>query len=87
MTFEPKAWLWFLSSYAPLWVILGLRFHPILLRASMIVLGAAGIAYVVFIVKRNAGERPANTTLTIRGDGGAEVIGYLAAYVLPPGGR
>jgi hypothetical protein len=32
---------------------------------------------------RNACERPSNTTLTITGDAGAEVSGYLAAYLVP----
>lgn len=83
MTFDPKAWLWFLSSYAPLWVMLGLRFHPCWLRIALIALGIACGTYVAFLLTRSANERPSNTTLTITGDAGADVSGYLAAYLLP----
>jgi hypothetical protein len=83
VTPDPKAWLWFLSSYAPLWIMLGLRFSSHVARISLIAFGAACIAYLVFIVSRSAGERPSNATLTITGDAGADVSGYLAAYLLP----
>lgn len=83
MTFDPKAWLWFLSSYAPLWVMLGLRFHPSWLRIGLIAFGLACAAYVAFVLTRSSDERPSNTTLTITGDAGADVSGYLAAYLLP----
>jgi hypothetical protein len=83
VTFDPKAWLWFLSSYAPLWVMLGLRFHAKGLRIGLIVFGFACAAYVAYLLTRGARERPSNTVLTITGDAGAEVSGYLAAYLLP----
>jgi hypothetical protein len=83
MTFDPKAWLWFLSSYALLWIMLGLRFDPLWLRVGLIVFGLACVAYVAFVLARAAGELPSNTTLTIVGNAGAEVSGYLAAYLLP----
>jgi hypothetical protein len=80
---EAKAWLWFLSSYSPLWVMLGLRFDPCWLRAGLVALGFACAAGVAFLLVRGAKERPTNTTLTITGDAGADVSGYLAAYLLP----
>jgi hypothetical protein len=83
MTFDPKAWLWFLSSYAPLWIMLGLRFHPYELRIGLIVFGVACGAYVAFVLTRSVDERPSNATLTITGDAGADVSGYIAAYLLP----
>src|SRR5947209_8519195 len=83
MTFDPKAWLWFLSSYSPLWFMLGLRFHPWGLRIGLIAFALLCGAYVAFILTRSADERPSNTTLTISGDAGADVSGYLAAYLLP----
>lgn len=82
-SFDPKAWLWFLSSYAPLWVMLGLRFDKLGLRIGLIAFGLACAALVAFLLARGAGERPSNTELTIAGDAGAEVSGYLAAYLLP----
>jgi hypothetical protein len=83
MTFDTKAWLWFLSSYSPLWVMLGLRFDPCRLRIGLVTFGLACCAYVAFVLTRSAGERPSNTTLTITGDAGTDVSGYLAAYLLP----
>lgn len=83
MTFDPKAWLWFLSSYAPLWIMLGLRFHPFWLRIGLIVFGLVCGAYVAFVLTRSANERPCNATLTITGNAGADVSGYVAAYLLP----
>lgn len=82
-SFDFKAWLWFLSSYAPLWLMLGLRFHPPLLRIGLFLVAIGGFLYVGFILKRRERERPSNDLLTITGDGGADVSGYLAAYLLP----
>ena len=48
---DPKAWMWFLSSYGPLWIMLGLRFSSHVARISLIAFGLACIAYVVFIVQ------------------------------------
>jgi hypothetical protein len=83
VTFDLKAWLWFLSSYAPLWVMLGLRFHPCWLRIGLIAFGLACGAYVAFVLLRSTDERPSNIMLTIADDAGADVSGYLAAYLLP----
>jgi len=83
MTFDAKAWLWFLSSYAPLWVMLGLRFDLVALRIGLIAFGFACGIYVAFLLRRGADERPSNAELTITGDAGADVSGYLAAYLLP----
>jgi len=43
--------MWFLSSYGPLWIMLGLRFSSHVARISLIAFGLACIAYVVFIVQ------------------------------------
>jgi hypothetical protein len=82
-SFEPKAWLWFLCSYAPLWIMLGLRFTPTMLRVGLIAFGIACAVIVGWLLTRRAADRPSNTTITIIGDAGAEVSGYLAAYLLP----
>lgn len=78
-----KAWLWFFSSYAPLWLMLGLRFDCLALRLPLVAFAVASAGLVAVLVKRRSGDRPSNTTLTISGDAGAEVSGYLAAYLLP----
>ena len=83
MTADPKAWMWFFSSYAPLWIMLGLRFTNTIARASLIAFGVLCITYVAFIMSRSAEERPSNATLTVTGDAGADVSGYLASYLLP----
>jgi hypothetical protein len=77
------ACLWFLSSYAPLWAMLGLRFHPLGLRIGCFVLAALSAGVVTLLLYRRGGERPTDTPLTISGDAGADVSGYLAAYLLP----
>jgi hypothetical protein len=81
--FEPKAWLWFLSSYGPLWIMLGLRFDCLGLRVGLIALGLASIALVARLVTRRAEEPASGTAITISGDAGSDVSGYLAAYLLP----
>lgn len=63
--------------------MLGLRFDPCELRVGLIALGLVCGAYVGFVITRGADERPSNITLTITGDAGADVSGYLAAYLLP----
>lgn len=75
-------WLWFISSYAPLWGLLALRFDPWWLRAPLVALTFLGIG-VVALRLRARGGRPTDTELTIAGDAGGEVSGYLAAYLLP----
>ncbi len=78
-----KSWLWFFSSYAPLWVMLGLRFDCLELRIGLLGFGFASAGLVPFLLTRRKKQRPSNTTLTISGDAGADVSGYLAAYLLP----
>jgi hypothetical protein len=82
-SFDLKAWLWFLSSYAPLWVMLGLRFKPLGLRVGLIAFGILCGLLVVYLLSRRRTERPSNMTMTITGDAGSEVSGYMAAYLLP----
>lgn len=78
-----KDWLWFLSSYAPLWAMFALRFDSIWLRIFFALLCLCGILITTYVLRRNRSGRPSNTTITVAGDGGAEVSGYLAAYLLP----
>lgn len=83
MNLDPKAWLWFLSSYAPLWLMLGLRFETVPLRMVLFTLGVLSFAFLLWLLTRRAKERPSNVPLTIVGDAGSEVGGYLATYLLP----
>jgi hypothetical protein len=77
------AWLWFLSSYAPLWAMLGLRFDPLVLQIGCFSLAAVSAGVVVLVLFHCSGERPTDNETTISGDAGADVSGYLAAYLLP----
>lgn len=74
----------FASSYAPLFVLLALRFNGIVLRS---VLGAvAGVFLIdtlriVVFVPRRVGVNP--LTIKTISDEGGQVAGYLATYLLP----
>jgi hypothetical protein len=74
----------FLSSYAPLFVILAIRFHGAALRGVCAGLAAVGLAYlavVLWIVPRVAQQRtyPVDAVQ----DASGQVAGYLATYVVP----
>lgn len=77
------SWLWFISSYAPLWAMLALRFDPWWLRIALAALALVGFAVVAIKLRSRARRRPSDTQLTIVADAGSEVSGYLAAYLLP----
>lgn len=78
------AWLWFFSSYAPLWVMLGLRFECWPLRIGLMLFGAGCAVLVLLLLRRNARSNSSNNDpLVVTGDAGAEVSGYLAAYLFP----
>jgi hypothetical protein len=78
-----KDWLWFLSSYSPLWAMLALRFDTIFLRILFVGLFVFGILIAGLVLVRGRSDHPSNIAITTTGDGGSEVSGYLAAYLLP----
>lgn len=78
-----RDWLWFLSSYSPLWAMLALRFESLWLRASFAALFLAGLAVTAHLLRRGRSDRPSNVPITTMGEGGSEISGYLAAYLLP----
>ena len=78
-----KDWLWFLSSYAPLWAMFALRFESLWLRICFGALAVLGVLITFLLLRRRHSEHPSNTTISVVGDGGAEISGYLAAYLLP----
>jgi hypothetical protein len=75
--------LWFLSSFAPLWFMLGLRFERWWLEAPCFAAAAGGFALVFYLLHRRASELPSDSELRISGDGGSDVTGYLASFLLP----
>jgi hypothetical protein len=60
-----------------------LRFESTWLRLGFALLSIAGLLVATYLLHRHRAELPSNRTITIAGDGGAEVSGYLAAYLLP----
>lgn len=74
----------FLSSYAPLFVILAIRFHPAALRgvcAGLAALGFGYLAVVLWAVPRGAQPRVYPVAGIV--DASGEVAGYLATYLVP----
>jgi hypothetical protein len=74
----------FLSSYAPLFVILAIRFQGVALKAVCAALAGIGFLYlflVVFVVTRRAQARP-YPVASVQ-DASGEVAGYLATYLVP----
>ncbi len=60
-----------------------LRFEATWLRVLFALLSAFGVLVAVALLRRGHQDRPSNTPITITGDAGSEISGYLAAYLLP----
>lgn len=73
----------FFSSYAPLFVMLGLRFQSTPLRIICFMIGAGGALCLLLIlwqIRRGAPKRYRIERVEDRGD---DVAGYLVTYLLP----
>lgn len=75
--------LLFLSSYAPLFGLLAIRFEPRWLWISCTALAAAGVVSLWLLLKLNARAAPGPYLLASVRDDGAEAASYLASYLLP----
>jgi hypothetical protein len=74
----------FLSSYAPLFVILAIRFQGAALRGVCAGLAAVGLGYlavVLWVIPRAA--QPRVYPVEEVNDASGEVAGYLATYLVP----
>ena len=74
----------FLSSYAPLFAILAIRFKGAVLKTVCAFLAGYGLLYlvvVVWLVPRLA--QPRSYPVDFVDDAAGEVAGYLATYLLP----
>jgi hypothetical protein len=74
----------FLSSYAPLFAILAIRFQGAVLRGACVGLAVVGLGYlavVLWVIPRVAQQRvyPVEEV----NDASGEVAGYLATYLVP----
>ena len=73
----------FLCSYAPLFLILAIRFTEHWLEALCGGLFVLGLGGGLAVVLRYSGVSGRSWTATRVEDRGAEVAGYLASYILP----
>jgi hypothetical protein len=73
----------FLSSYAPLFAILAVRFTRPELVIGCASLSLIGIAAAVWIIATERAKGAAAFTVANVEDKGAEVAGYIATYLLP----
>jgi hypothetical protein len=75
--------LLFLSSYAPLFGLLAIRFEPRWLWISCTVLAVLGVASLWLLLKLGRRASPGPHKLATVGDDGSEAAAYLASYLLP----
>jgi hypothetical protein len=75
--------LLFLSSYAPLFALLAIRFQPRSLWISCAALAGLGVISLWFLLRLDGGSSPGPHVLTNIRDAGGEASSYLAGYLLP----
>jgi hypothetical protein len=73
----------FASSYAPLFLILAIRFERVWLEIVCGALAAVGFGVALFVFARYRSLTADSWRVTHVEDRGPEVAGYLAAYLLP----
>lgn len=75
--------LLFLSSYAPLFALLAIRFEQEWLWISCVVLAALGVVSLWLLLHLDARSSPGPHVLATASDAGGEAASYLATYLLP----
>ena len=75
--------LLFLSSYAPLFGLLAIRFEQRWLWISCTVLAVLGVVSLWLLLRLDARSSPGPHTLASVRDAGVEAAAYLATYLLP----
>jgi hypothetical protein len=75
--------LLFLSSYAPLFALLAIRFQPPWLWISCVVLAGLGVVSLLLLLRLDARSSPGPHVLASIQDAGGEAASYLASYLLP----
>ena len=73
----------FISSYAPLFAILAIRFRDHKLEVACALLTALGVASLLLLLRAAGRIQPDPHRIETVADRGAEVAGYLATYLLP----
>lgn len=75
--------LLFLSSYAPLFGLLAIRFEQQWLWITCVVLAGLGLASLLLLLWLDARSEPGPHVLASASDAGGEAASYLASYLLP----
>ena len=75
--------LLFLSSYAPLFGLLAIRFQQQWLWISCLVMACLGAGALWLLLRLDARASPGPHTLVAVKDAGPEAASYLASYLLP----
>lgn len=75
--------LLFLSSYAPLFALLAIRFSPLWLILTSSIVAALGVGSLWMLFRLDARATPGPHRLVCVRDAGAETGAYLGAYLLP----
>lgn len=75
--------LLFLSSYAPLFGLLAIRFEPQWLWITCAALAALGLASLLLLLRLDARAEAGPHVLATATDAGGEAASYLASYLLP----
>jgi len=83
MTKTFTSWCLFFSSYSLLFLLLGLRFQDLAPRSVALALGVIGVGLQVLVLVHARYLEPQEYTITSVVDRGADVGGYLVAYLLP----
>lgn len=73
----------FLSSYTPLFAILAMRIQSQDVFVACVVLACLGLACTFWVLQAERSKGAASFRVEAVEDGGAEVSGYLATYLLP----
>ena len=75
--------LLFLSSYAPLFGLLAIRFEEPWLWISCLTLAGIGVVSLLLLLRLDARAEPGPHVLASATDAGGEAASYLASYLLP----
>ena len=73
----------FISSYAPLFAILAVRFHDSKLEVACALIATLGAASLLLLLRAVGRIQPDPHRIETVADRGAEVAGYLTTYLLP----
>lgn len=73
----------FLSSYAPLFALLAIRFRDPTLQVVSGALAVLGVGTLILLIRRAKGIEADPHRIETVADRGAEVAGYVASYLLP----